>query len=82
MVVCSRIIIIVTILVSFLGFNVFAFDGQAEIVGHDLKIKVLKKELWEKGVIEDNQVNENNIKKDNTIYFPEELEIALKLISA
>ena len=49
----------------------------------DLKIEFVKSELWTKGVSKANNVSDSLSapKKDNTLYFPEELEFALRLIA-
>ena len=80
---CLVITISVMILVSVSFSSSPARAGERSSVEKDLKIEFVKSELWVNGV---NQAKKNSnyipaSKEGNTLYFPEELELALRLIA-
>ena len=80
---CLVITISVMFLVSVSFSSSPARAGERSSVEKDLKIEFVKSELWVNGV---NQAKKNSnyipaSKEGNTLYFPEELELALRLIA-
>ena len=79
--------LIVTVSVVFLANLVFiSFPSQAgerSTLEKDVKIEFVKSELWTKGISQTKKEMDSLSvsKKDNTLYFPEELELALRLIA-
>ena len=57
--------------------------GEKNSLKKDIKIEWVKSELWVKGVKRPKKGGDSLSlpKKENTLYFPEELELALRLIA-
>ena len=64
---------LVTCLPSFSAENI---DNRQHIV------KVLSQDLWNKGILNETETPIEKSNSKNVIYFPEELEIALRLIDS
>ena len=77
---CLKFVFAVVFLVITLVFPQLARSNEP-LDRSTYTVKVLTKELWNNGVkVETQEVHEGNESK-GTIYFPEELEIALRLIN-
>ena len=79
---CLKKLKTVFVLVILAVFSQTIFASETiDIVDHQLRVKVIKQELWHKGIQSPSE-KDSSPKKDNVIYFPEELELALRLISS
>ena len=82
---CKNTMAIVLFLVASSCIFVNESFGSSENspVNKDLRVKIIKADLWQNGLIDlrDSQ-EEQNLEDSGTLYLPEELELALKLISS
>lgn len=80
---CLVVAVSVVFLVSIAFVSSPVKAGEENSLKKDLKIEFVKSELWTKGVKQANKGSDSLSapKKDNTLYFPEELEFALRLIA-
>mgnify|MGYP004142354809 CR=1 FL=1 len=74
---------IVTFLFIFTLFSTSSFSND-RMDNSKYVVKILSKELWHKGIKEEDQSHRKKFReeKKNTIYFPEELEVALRLLGS
>ena len=79
---CRKLSFSVVVLIIFCIIPSNQAYSTEYIIDHPMRVKVIQQELWDKGV--NKQVEKNAPSKENkkVIYFPEELELALRLISS
>lgn len=65
-------------------FLVFSFSGHADINTSSPRqtLKIVSQELWESGVLSQELERPSDSDQKNVLYFPEELEVALKMIDS
>ncbi len=65
-------------------FLAFSFSGYAEIKIPSAKqtLKIVSQELWESGVLSQELEKPSESDQKNVLYFPEELEVALRMIDS
>ena len=82
---CLNAMAIVLFLVASSGIFTNESFGSSDNspVNRDLRVKVIKADLWHNGVIDTRESQGDiNLEDSGTLYLPEELELALKLISS
>ena len=70
------VVFFVSLLACLPSFSAENADNRQHIV------KVLSQELWNKGILNESETPIEKSNSKNVIYFPEELEIALRLIDS
>ena len=80
---CTRFAVSVYFLVSFVLSSSNLQASENNKIHHDLKIKVIRDSLWNKGLVGKDDVKniDQSSKKKRVLYFPEELELALKILA-
>ena len=80
---CLVVAVSVVFLVKMAFVPSLSWAGERNMIEKDLKIEFVKSELWTKGINQSKKEMDtiSVSKKDNTLYFPEELELALRLIA-